>query len=83
MAKKKNLTPTQRKLMSVLKDGQRHESEELRRLCLRINSSYNLLRVHIHTLRTRIQPSGKSVVCEVISGKAYYRLIEFPKSSDV
>lgn len=79
----KKLTPTQRKLMSVLKDGQRHESEELRRLCLRINSSYNLLRVHIHTLRAKIQPSGKSVVCEVIGGKAHYRLIEFPKPNDV
>lgn len=75
---RKKLTPTHRKLLAVLRDQKQHSGIELKEKCLRPGSSSALLRVHICTLRARIQPLGKTIVCEITKNQAQYRLIEFP-----
>lgn len=73
------LTPTQKRLLKMLSDGQRHTSKELIAQCLTEDGTIGALRLHISQLRRKIQPHDQTVICEMVDKKGYYRLISFPK----
>jgi DNA-binding response OmpR family regulator len=76
-------TPTERRMLDMLSDGQGHRKEELHTCLSDELSSVETVRVHIHTLRKKLQRSGHDIVCVINKGDAYYRhVITLPKAGD-
>lgn len=68
-------TPTQVRILNVLKDGQPHLRDELL-LCIQDNqATIHQLRQHIHLLRARLPPD-EAIVCELFSAKTCYRHVK-------
>ena len=71
------ITPTQRRILAVLADGEAHSREELI-ACMSDaqgidedygTSTYNCLRMHISNLRKVLVPKGQDIVCVKTSWK--------------
>lgn len=77
-----HLTPSQLKLLEVLKDGKRHSRHDLRRLFETgefppelLKSVFKLLAYYVLSVRTKL-PSDQAIVSEVWQGGYYYRWIK-------
>ena len=68
-------TPTQRKLMNLLQDGQAHPRDSLCRCFPDELANPNNIRVHITYLRRKLKLQGMDISCETISRVCYYRLV--------
>jgi hypothetical protein len=67
-------TPTQRRIMDVLADGQLHEKRDLMS-CLYEDNISNL-GVHLAYLRRKLRALGQDIICERTgSNGACYRLV--------
>ena len=69
-----DLTPTERRMLEMLQDGERHTKEELRTCLFDLMSSVEGVRVHICTLRAKL-PEGKLILCEINRRIVHYRLV--------
>jgi DNA-binding response OmpR family regulator len=69
-----DLTPTERRIMAMLGDGERHLKEELRTCLWDEYASVDSVRPHIMRLRAKM-PEGKLILCEVKGRTIYYRLV--------
>lgn len=76
-----HLTPSQLKLLEVLKDGRRHDRHELRKILEEEDfmgdlqkSSLNILTAHILKIRPKL-PNDQALVCEYWQGGYHYRWI--------
>jgi hypothetical protein len=68
-------TPTQQRIVDLLKNGQPHKRDEVRR-CVDELASLASLKTHLVKLRKRIRPHGYDVICQVLHRAYYYRLIK-------
>jgi len=71
------LSPTQRRLLEVLLDGESHYRRELIRCLYDPNSGAESLKVHLSQLRSRIRPYGLDILCEYHGARrqSTYRLV--------
>lgn len=68
-----NYTPTQRRILAVLEDGQAHKVSELME-CLNDDMAERVtLRGHICALRKKLRPIGENIHCELGGTQVYYR----------
>jgi len=56
-------TPTQRKMLALLGDGQPHRVEELKKCLLDDLSSDSAVRDHLSQMRKLLRLEGKNVLC--------------------
>lgn len=77
MATQEQLTPTQQRIMDVLGDGFDHTKEELKKCVGDELSTDNNLSVHIHLLKKRLAPFGKTITSHEHAGRSYYRVVRF------
>ena len=69
------LTPTERRIYDVLKDGEPHLQCEIYD-CLDDNGSqHNTIRVHLSNLRSKL-PSGHELICQFIRRRREYRIVQ-------
>ena len=68
-------TPTQRKMMEVLSDGQRHRRIELHACLVDELGPLSNITAHISNLRKKLRPKGQDIICEFSSRVIYYRLV--------
>lgn len=69
-----DLTPTERRMLDLFQDGERHTKEELRRCLYDEYASVNMVRQHIKRLREKM-PEGKLILCEIKGRAVFYRLV--------
>lgn len=62
-------TPTERRILKVLSDGQPHTRAELMKCLWDELASPAAMRQHIINIRPKIAPLGQTIVCEM--GKSY------------
>ena len=67
-------TPTQRRIVDLLKDGQPHRRDDVRR-CVDDLASFDTLQVHLTHLREKVRPHGYDIICQVLNRQFQYRLI--------
>jgi hypothetical protein len=77
----KGFTETQRKMLLILADGQRHSRYELLECVPDEYAGFKALQFHISKIRTIIAPMGWDIVCEIRYGGIYYRCI-YPQTFD-
>lgn len=68
-------TATQRRILEVLGDGQRHHCDELLQRCFydRIEPDKNLVRSHLKSMRNVLRLVGEDIICEYYYRRFYYR----------
>lgn len=80
------LTPTQKRLMEMLRDGEHHQIEDLESILKDMGSGTDkqndkrkkkLLRVHIHMLREELRAQGKTIINEGRAGRRYYCVVKY------
>lgn len=70
-----NFTPTERRILHVLRDGNRHTKAELQ-ACLEDElAGSNMVSIHVRNLRKKLNPLGMHIVCEVYLRVYYYRQV--------
>ena len=74
-------TPTQRKIMDLLRDGHSHPREHLCRCFPDELANPNNIRVHITLLRKKVRRQGLNIVCEPVDGVSCYRLMRIMSSA--
>ena len=79
MVSKNGMTPTERRLVEVFKDGDMHAPFELKS-CLHDDlGDMGNVAVHITKLRKKLRPKGLDVMCQRIDGFSYYRMVRLLK----
>jgi DNA-binding response OmpR family regulator len=74
----KAFTPTERKILAVLADGERHSRHEFHEsldIIYVSDGDDRVLSVHICNMRDKLRLIGKWIVCEYYLRKHYYRLV--------
>lgn len=69
-----NYTPTQRRLLAVLKDGEPHTPQELHSCLVDDLGPVANVQPHITALRKILRARGQEIVCEIVAGSTYYRV---------
>jgi hypothetical protein len=69
-------TPTQRKLMRLLSDGQHHHVSALHACLVDELGDLSNVWAHVTRLRKILRPTGRDIVCESRADGAYYRLLQ-------
>ena len=62
MAGNNGFTPTQRKILDVLSDGQGHSTEELRKCLWDELTDVSTVRVHLTQMRAKLRPIGQDIL---------------------
>ena len=78
----KAFTPTERKILAVLADGERHlRSDFYGPLDIQVEVTGNdtALSVHVGNMRDKLRPIGKWIVNENYYRQSYYRLVNLVK----
>jgi hypothetical protein len=78
-------TPTQKRIMDVLADGEPHSLRELFKLLdappgdaatsLQLSTAFVCLQNHIKNVRKHVRPKGLDIVCQIIYRRKNYRLV--------
>ena len=68
-------TSTQRRIIDLLKDGQPHRRDDVRK-CIDDLASLASLKQHLIEMRKRIRPHGYDVICQILNRAYHYRLIK-------
>ena len=71
-------TPTQRRLMDVLGDGEPHTREQLVACLEDSQSEWRNVNPHLVAIRKRLRLERQDVICQVLKRQFLYRLIAFP-----
>lgn len=69
------LTPTQRRLLAVLADGQPHSRHALRACLFDDLGSLSNIKAHLSHLRGKLRPEGQDIACVRLGDAIYYRLV--------
>jgi len=72
---KEFFTPTQRRIIDLLKDGEPHKRDEVRRCVDELASLVNL-KHHLIKLREKLRPHGYDIICQLLNHTLHYRLIK-------
>jgi DNA-binding winged helix-turn-helix (wHTH) protein len=73
MSEGNGFTPTERRILNILADGQPHVLHDLHR-CLNDDlSAMSTLYSHVYNLRAKLRPKGQDILCENIRRRCYYR----------
>lgn len=73
MTERNGWTPTEKKMLDLLGDGNPHFPEELH-ACLEDElSSVSAIRPHLTRIRDRLRPQGQDILCEYKNMKYMYR----------
>lgn len=69
------LTPTQRKIMDLLNDGEPHVRADLLACLWDELGSLGTVRVHVHHLRKLLKPLDRDIVTRMIGRTLYYQQV--------
>src|SRR5688572_9036537 len=69
------LTPIQRRIVDLLKDGKPHYREDVLACLENEDATHRNLSPHLAYLRRRIRPAGYDVIVQVIGYVRYFRMI--------
>ena len=75
-------TPTERKILAVLADGERHNRREFHGplgMMVVEKGDDNVLNVHMCNLKVKLGPMGKWVIAEKTPGGTFYSLVKLVK----
>lgn len=81
-AELEGFTPTERKILAVLADGERHSRTEFHEplgMVVTEKGDDASINKHIWNMREKLRPLGKWVVSEYHMYKYYYRLVNLVK----
>ena len=69
-------TPTQKRMVELLNDGEQHHMNELKR-CLFDNAQGSAANVNCHltAIRKKLRPIGRDVLCQFIEGESWFRQV--------
>jgi hypothetical protein len=70
---RRDLTPTQRKLLRLLADGQPHTARELHACLPDDLGLVTNVRPHLSRIRKRLRVKGETIRCEMVDGTVAYR----------
>lgn len=70
-------TPTQRRMLAVLADGQPHHKSELQ-ACL--PDELSTIYMHVSNIRAKLRPQGQDIICEYRHQTIYYRHVRLLSS---
>jgi DNA-binding CsgD family transcriptional regulator len=70
---RRELTPTQRKILSLLADGGAHAARELARLLPDDLGAVANVKPHLSRLRKTLRAKGEDIRCEIQGGAVRYR----------
>lgn len=72
----KEFRGVQHKIISVLSDGCRYTTKQLKERCLGPDTESNsAISVRMTILKLKLRPMGYAIISELIDRKAYYRLV--------
>lgn len=72
-----DLTPTQQRMLELLRDEKPHNRFALQK-CLRDElGSVAGIKPHLTYLRKKLKPLGYGISCDMMAGENYYRLVHF------
>ena len=75
MTEGNGFTPTQRRLLDVLSDGEVHDRDELV-ACLEDGLSvWRNVNPHLIAIRKKLRPNRQDIICQVLNRRFVYRLI--------
>lgn len=76
------LTPTQRRMLAVLKDGKPHLSNELH-ACLydELADKKHGIRTHIYSLRKAVREQSREILCIQVGRATFYQIVHLPYPS--
>lgn len=81
MAASNGFTPTQRRMMDLLKDGERHTRHDLLQTLGDEFLELPDMKHHLKELRRRLKDRGQLIVCELYYRQICYRLIPDPAAN--
>jgi hypothetical protein len=70
---RRELTPTQRKILGLLSDGQAHAAREIKRLLPDDLGAVTNVKPHLSRLRKTLRARGEDIRCEIVNGAVRYR----------
>lgn len=70
-----DFTPTQRRILQVLADGEPHAREELHKCLDDDLAGASAVRKHICLMRKVLRPMGQDVICQLRNRRLFYRQI--------
>lgn len=73
-----NLTPTERKIMDLLGDGERHTRQELRDV-IDPYIEFTTVQAHVSNIRKKL-PRGYNIVCVMWGGSIHYQYVRHVKN---
>jgi DNA-binding transcriptional ArsR family regulator len=75
-------TPTQKRILAILADGNMHLKEELY-CCIddELANKDGTLRFHMSKLRLKLRPQGLDVICQYHYKRYYYRQVRLISSA--
>ena len=75
------LTPTQRRMLTLLADGRPHRREELRQLLWDELGALSNIQTHLSQLRKKLRPQGQEILCEIVQRRICYRQVQLLQST--
>lgn len=72
-------TPIQKKIVSMLLDGEPHKIKELMGCIDDELADYQTLRQHMSFIRPKIRPGGIDIICQFIQRQRQYRMVRLYK----
>lgn len=68
-------SPTEQILVNILQDGMPHSKSELKAALDGEYTSDGSIRVHMHSIRKKLNPLGQTVICEFYKRNLAYRWV--------
>lgn len=70
-----DLTPTERKMWTLLSDNKAHTREEMHACLWDESSDINSIRIHVSRLRPKVKEIGFEIIVQLVGFQRFYRRI--------
>jgi hypothetical protein len=77
------MTPTQRRMLSLLADGRPHTRRELHALLWDEQGALSNIQPHLSRLRHTLRPKGQEIICEIVNRRICYRQVRLLRTKQV
>ena len=74
-------TPTEKRILTVLSDGQAHRREELHKCLPDELAALEAIQPHISRLRKKLSPVGEDIICTLKARQIHYQHVRLISSS--
>ena len=82
MSGNNGFTPTERKMLSVLRDGLPHKRDELHKCLDDDMAQLSAIQPHISRIRRRLEPLGETILCVLHMRAIHYQQVRMISSGN-